>query len=165
MCRLGRAAVSSCQQRDLQPSRGRHGRRGARPSGAARGTIACPKPATEQSVSALAAQAVLADLGRARRLAVAPAPTDGLAGLVRRITVAIRRPGPVLALRLAHREERHMNALLTKVAPSITDMIRADHTRVLATFHRYKAGTSAATKQALVATIALALEVHAQAEE
>ena len=58
-----------------------------------------------------------------------------------------------------------MQALLTKVAPSITDMIRADHTRVFATFHRYKGDTSAATKQALVATLCLALEVHAQAEE
>ena len=58
-----------------------------------------------------------------------------------------------------------MNALLTKVAPSITDMIRADHSRVLSTFHRYKAGTSPTTKRALVATICLALEVHAQAEE
>lgn len=58
-----------------------------------------------------------------------------------------------------------MHALLTKVAPSITDMIRADHTRVLATFHRYKTHTSPATKQALVAHICLALEVHAQAEE
>ena len=58
-----------------------------------------------------------------------------------------------------------MHALLTKVAPSITDMIRADHGRVLATFHRFKARTSPATKRALVASISLALEVHAQAEE
>lgn len=58
-----------------------------------------------------------------------------------------------------------MQALLTKVAPSITDMIRADHSRVLVTFHRYKTGTSGGTKQALVASICLALEVHAQAEE
>ena len=58
-----------------------------------------------------------------------------------------------------------MQALLTKVSPSVTDMIRADHTRVLATFHRYKSDTSAATKAALVASIALMLEVHAQAEE
>lgn len=113
----------------------------------------------------LAAEAVLADLGRARQLAFALRPTDGIAGLVRRITVAIRRPGPVLALRLAPREETHMQSLLTKVAPSITDMIRADHSRVLVTFHRYKTGTSAGTKQALVASIGLALEVHAQAEE
>lgn len=112
----------------------------------------------------LAAEAVLADLGSARQLAFAPRPTDGIAGLVRRVTIAVRRPGPDLALRLAPREERHMQ-LLTKVAPSITDMIRADHSRVLETFHRYKIGRSAGTKQALVASICLALEVHAQAEE
>ena len=58
-----------------------------------------------------------------------------------------------------------MHALLTKVAPSITDMIRADHGRVLTTFHRDKADRSPAKKRALVATICLALEVHAQAEE
>ena len=116
----------------------------------------------------LAAEAVLAELGRARQLAFAPRPTDGLAGLVRRMTLArrrFRRPGPVLAWRLSDTKEVPMRALLTKVSPSITDMIRADHTRVLATFHRYKAGTSPATKAALVSSICLALEVHAQAEE
>ena len=113
----------------------------------------------------LCAEAVLAELGCARQLACAPRPTEGIAGAVRRATQLYRRAGPLLALRLAHIKERPMQALLTKVAPSITDMIRADHTRVLATFHRYKAGTSAATKQALVASISLALEVHAQAEE
>src|SRR3954471_12418460 len=112
----------------------------------------------------LAAEAILS-----RRLAFAPRPTDGLSGVVRQVTRAYRRAvrpsGPVLASRLVHTEERTMHALLMKVAPSITDMIRADHTRVLATFHRYKANTSGATKQALVSTICLALEVHAQAEE
>jgi len=58
-----------------------------------------------------------------------------------------------------------MHALLTKVAPRITDMIRADHARVVSTFHRYKPDTPAATKQALVASVCLALEVHAQIEE
>lgn len=58
-----------------------------------------------------------------------------------------------------------MQALLTKVAPNVTDMIRADHTRVVATFHRYKLGSSLATKEALVSSICLMLEVHAQAEE
>ena len=58
-----------------------------------------------------------------------------------------------------------MHALLNRVGPSATDMIRADHTRVLATFHRYKASTSAATKRALVGHICLALEIHAQLEE
>ena len=44
-----------------------------------------------------AAEAVLADLGRPRRLAHAPRPTDGLAGLVRAATRLARRSGPVLA--------------------------------------------------------------------
>jgi Hemerythrin HHE cation binding domain len=58
-----------------------------------------------------------------------------------------------------------MNTLLAKVAPDATDMIRADHSRVLATFHRYKSDTAPQTKRSLVATICLALEVHAQIEE
>jgi hemerythrin superfamily protein len=111
----------------------------------------------------LAAEVVL---GGARRLAFAPRPTDGLAGAVRHITRAYRRlAGPLLASRLSDTEEGKMNALLTKIAPSITDMIRADHSRVLSTFHRYKAGTSPTTKRALVSAICLSLEVHAQAEE
>lgn len=55
--------------------------------------------------------------------------------------------------------------VLARIAPEATDMIRADHARVLTTFHRYKSDTSAATKRSLVATICLALEVHAQIEE
>src|SRR5947199_6899552 len=58
-----------------------------------------------------------------------------------------------------------MKTLLAKVAPDATDMIRADHSRVLTTFHRYKSDTTPATKRSLVATICLALEVHAQLEE
>jgi hypothetical protein len=58
-----------------------------------------------------------------------------------------------------------MKALLNKLAPSATDMIRADHTRVLAAFHRYDLAGSPAVKQAIVNTICLALEVHAQIEE
>jgi hemerythrin superfamily protein len=58
-----------------------------------------------------------------------------------------------------------MNAVMRKLAPSATDMIRADHTRVLATFHRYDVDSRAQLKQALVGTICLALEVHAQIEE
>jgi iron-sulfur cluster repair protein YtfE (RIC family) len=40
-----------------------------------------------------------------------------------------------------------------------------DHTHVLATFHKYEVSTSPKTKQALVNTICLALEIHAQLEE
>jgi hemerythrin superfamily protein len=58
-----------------------------------------------------------------------------------------------------------MNAILNTVSPSATDMIRADHTRVLATFHRYTADASPRTKQGLANTICLALEIHAQLEE
>jgi hemerythrin superfamily protein len=58
-----------------------------------------------------------------------------------------------------------MATLLAKVVPDATDMIRADHARVLATFHRYKLNAAPTTKRALAATICLALEVHAQLEE
>lgn len=61
--------------------------------------------------------------------------------------------------------ELAMNALWNKFAPSATNMIRMDHTHVMATFHQYEADTSPTTKQALVTNICLALEVHAQLEE
>ena len=58
-----------------------------------------------------------------------------------------------------------MSTLLAKIAPNATDMIRADHARVYTAFHRYKTDSAAATKRSLVATISLALEVHAELEE
>src|SRR5688572_13173633 len=58
-----------------------------------------------------------------------------------------------------------MQSLLRKVGPSATDMIRADHTRVLAVFHRYKADSSPAKKQAIVTMVCTALQVHARMEE
>lgn len=58
-----------------------------------------------------------------------------------------------------------MNAIVEKLGPSATDMIRADHTRVLATFHRYTPDASPREKRGLVDTLCLALEVHAQVEE
>ncbi|HEX6156172.1 MAG TPA: hemerythrin domain-containing protein [Burkholderiales bacterium] len=54
---------------------------------------------------------------------------------------------------------------LRNLGPSATDMIRADHTRVLALFHRYKANAGATRKQALFAMIRAALLVHARIEE
>ncbi|MBV9890444.1 MAG: hemerythrin domain-containing protein [Rhizobacter sp.] len=54
---------------------------------------------------------------------------------------------------------------LKAFVPTITNMIRADHTHVLATFHQYEIDTSPGTKRALVNTICLALEIHAQLEE
>jgi hemerythrin superfamily protein len=57
------------------------------------------------------------------------------------------------------------NSFLRKVGPSATDMIRADHTRVMAVFHRYKADSSPAKKQAIVTMVCTALQVHARMEE
>jgi hemerythrin superfamily protein len=58
-----------------------------------------------------------------------------------------------------------MNSFVGKVTPSITSMIRMDHTHVMAAFHRYKGDTSVERKQAIVEHICLALSVHAQLEE
>lgn len=58
-----------------------------------------------------------------------------------------------------------MNMQFSRMSPSITDMIRMDHTHVFAVFHRFKASTSAARKSALVRNACLAIEVHAQLEE
>jgi hemerythrin-like domain-containing protein len=58
-----------------------------------------------------------------------------------------------------------MHALLRKVGPSATDMIRADHTRVLAAFHRYKADSAPARKKAIVDVVCTSLQVHAKIEE
>lgn len=58
-----------------------------------------------------------------------------------------------------------MNAALDRVSPSITAMIRMDHTHVIAAFHRYRADAPLSRKQALVRHACLALEVHTQLEE
>ena len=54
---------------------------------------------------------------------------------------------------------------LSRLSPTITNMIRLDHTHVFATFHQYSQDKSPDTKQALANTICLALEIHAQLEE
>lgn len=58
-----------------------------------------------------------------------------------------------------------MNALLAKLSPTATNMIRLDHTHVMATFHQYEADTPPPVKRAIVNTICLALEIHAAIEE
>ena len=58
-----------------------------------------------------------------------------------------------------------MGSMKDKFSPSITNMIRMDHTHVMATFHQYEPGTAPKTKQALVNTICVALEIHTQLEE
>lgn len=54
---------------------------------------------------------------------------------------------------------------LKNVSPSITDMIRFDHSHVLLTWHQYVAGKKPAVKKALAETICDALEIHATLEE
>ncbi|WP_151636512.1 hemerythrin domain-containing protein [Noviherbaspirillum aerium] len=58
-----------------------------------------------------------------------------------------------------------MKSFTDKLSPSITNMIRMDHTSVLETFHQYEMDSAPQTKKALVGTICLALEIHAQLEE
>jgi hypothetical protein len=58
-----------------------------------------------------------------------------------------------------------MNAVVNRMTPTITTMIRMDHSHVLALFHRYKPGTPVGRKRALIANACLALETHAQLEE
>lgn len=57
------------------------------------------------------------------------------------------------------------NTLSNTLSPTITNMIRMDHTAVLETFHQYEIGTNPQTKKALVNTACIALEIHAQLEE
>ena len=58
-----------------------------------------------------------------------------------------------------------MATMLSKMSPSITSMIRMDHTHVMAAFHQYQVDTPARVKKGLADNICLALEVHAQLEE
>ena len=58
-----------------------------------------------------------------------------------------------------------MTGIATKVTPTITNMIRMDHTHVMTAFHQYTEFRSPNKKQALVETICLGLEIHAQLEE
>jgi len=55
--------------------------------------------------------------------------------------------------------------VLGKVSPSITKMIRTDHSHVMLTSHKFTASTSLQRKRAIVRTICLALDIHAQLEE
>ena len=54
---------------------------------------------------------------------------------------------------------------LSKLSPSITDMIRFDHSHVLVTFHQYTTTSKVSVKKALAETICDALEIHATLEE
>lgn len=65
---------------------------------------------------------------------------------------------------ITHRSAANRSTI-NRFTPSITTMIRVDHSHVLALFHRYKADTSASKKKALVSNACLTLQIHAQLEE
>lgn len=71
--------------------------------------------------------------------------------------------------RKVHQATDALGAAATRVSktvsPSITSMIRFDHTHVLAAFRRYRTRLSPSRKRALVANVCLALEIHGQLEE
>ncbi len=54
---------------------------------------------------------------------------------------------------------------LKQLSPTITDMIRFDHSHVMVTFHQYTKDKSPSVKKALADTICTALEIHATLEE
>jgi hypothetical protein len=58
-----------------------------------------------------------------------------------------------------------MNTLLSRMSPSVTNMIRMDHAHVLTAFHQYEPTTSARVKKGLVDQVCVAIEIHAQLEE
>jgi hemerythrin superfamily protein len=58
-----------------------------------------------------------------------------------------------------------MHQILSRLSSSATQMIRTDHTDVIATFHQYSVDTPPRVKKALADSVCLALEIHAQLEE
>ena len=54
---------------------------------------------------------------------------------------------------------------LNQLSPTITDMIRFDHSHVMVTFHQYTKDRAPSVKKALAETICTALEIHATLEE
>lgn len=56
-------------------------------------------------------------------------------------------------------------SLMSQLSPSITNLIRLDHTHVLGAFHQYEIGSSPRVKKGLVDNVCLAIEIHAQLEE
>jgi len=58
-----------------------------------------------------------------------------------------------------------MNRASNFFMPRATNMVRLDHTHVMATFHQYRTSDRPSVKRGLADTICIALEVHAQLEE
>src|SRR5688572_945426 len=79
------------------------------------------------------------------------------------------RPTDTNRTRLSNRQSPFtrppMNQLLSRLSPSVTNMIRMDHTHVLTTFHQYEVDTPLRVKKGLADTVCVALEIHTQLEE
>lgn len=58
-----------------------------------------------------------------------------------------------------------MSTLLSQLSPSVTNLIRLDHTQVLSAFHQYEVDSPARLKRGLADNVCLALEIHTQLEE
>ena len=63
------------------------------------------------------------------------------------------------------KEKADMSKLTDSLYPSAINMIRLDHTHVMATFHQYDVDSRPTVKRGLVNTACTALEIHAQLEE
>lgn len=58
-----------------------------------------------------------------------------------------------------------MTNLASKLSPSLTSMIRMDHTHVISTFHQYSPLKDRNTRQALANVLCRAISVHSMLEE
>jgi len=58
-----------------------------------------------------------------------------------------------------------MNQLISQLSPTVTNMIRMDHSHVLTTFHQYETDSSPRVKKGLADSVCVALEIHTQLEE
>lgn len=58
-----------------------------------------------------------------------------------------------------------MPSMLSQLSPSITNMIRLDHTHVQAALRQFEVATSARVKKGLADNVCMALEIHSQLEE
>ena len=58
-----------------------------------------------------------------------------------------------------------MKAMMSRLSPSATTIIRMDHTHVLSTFHSYRIDSPPQRKRTLADTMSLALEIHTKLEE
>jgi len=58
-----------------------------------------------------------------------------------------------------------MKAMVLRLSPGATTMIKMDHAHVLSTFHSYRIDLPADKKRTLVDTLGAALEIHAKLEE